>query len=141
MAIDNDVAGKLVGLMEFVGKSIEALGQQVEILSKTVARLAAHGGDEDRVMRESEVAHKVGLSASTVRNRCTVGHPSFDPDFPQPQCLGSGKTRNAVGWRWSRIRDWIDTRPTAYLNRQVNKRPHASSRAQKSPYSGGEWRA
>lgn len=137
MAIDEDVAGKLLKAVEVLGKGIESLGLQVAVLTKTVARLAGNAGNEDRILREGEVAYTVGLSASTVRNRCTAGHPSFDPDFPQPKSLGSSKNRNAVGWKWSLIQGWIDTRPTAYLNRQVNKRQIVSKRAYKAGVLGG----
>ncbi len=84
---------------------------------------------EQCVLREGEVSSKTKLSPSTIRNRCTLGHPSYDPDFPQPRSLGSGQNRTAVGWLHSEVILWLNTRPTANLTHQVNKRPKVSSRA------------
>ncbi len=140
MTLEDDVAGNLLKVMGALSKGIETLAMQVEVLTKTVACLAGKACVEDRILRDSEVAYTVGLSASTVRNRCTEEHPSFDPDFPQPKCLGSGKNRSAVGWKLSLIQRWIDTRPTAYLNRQVNTRNIVGKRAYKGVVTGETFR-
>lgn len=91
-------------------------------LFKRILRFMAEFSSAQRMLREAEVAHRTGLSPSTIRNRCTVGHPSFDPEFPQPRVLGSGKNRSAVGWLQSEILEWMNTRPKAYLTDQLNSR-------------------
>lgn len=96
---------------------------------RRILRFMAEFSSEQRILRESEVAHRTGLSPSTIRNRCTVGHPSFDPEFPQPRVLGSGKSRSAVGWLQSEILEWISTRPRAYLTGQLNSRTKVAKSA------------
>lgn len=96
---------------------------------RRVLRLLVEYNNAQRVIRETEVAHRTGLSASTIRNRCTASHPSFDPEFPKPKCLGSGKNRAAVGWLLSDIIEWMNSRPTAYLTGQLNKRTKAAKNA------------
>jgi prophage regulatory protein len=94
----------------------------LEGLFRRLLRFMAEFSSAQRMLRESEVAHRTGLSPSSIRNRCTVGHPSFDPEFPQPRVLGSGKKRSAVGWLQSEILEWMNTRPRAYLTGQLDSR-------------------
>lgn len=94
----------------------------LEGLLRRLLRFMAEFSSAQRMLREAEVAHRTGLSPSTIRNRCTVGHPSFDPEFPQPRVLGSGKNRSAVGWLQSEILEWMSTRPRAYLTGQLDSR-------------------
>jgi prophage regulatory protein len=98
----------------------------LEGLFRRLLRFMADFSSAQRMLRESEVAHRTGLSPSTIRNRCTVGHSSFDPEFPQPRVLGSGKNRSAVGWLQSEILDWMNTRPKAYLTDQLNSRANVA---------------
>lgn len=98
----------------------------LEGLFRRLLRFMAEYSSAQRILRESEVALRTGLSPSTLRNRCSRDHASFDPEFPQPRCLGSGKNRAAIGWLQSEIVNWMESRPTAYLPDQLTKRAKAA---------------
>lgn len=110
-----------------------------ETIFRQLLRMIEEFNSDQRVLREGAVARMTGLSPSTIRNRCTMGHPSYDPDFPQPRSLGSGQNRTAVGWLQSEVVHWINTRPTANLTHQLNKRPKDSSRARARGIAEGDF--
>jgi predicted DNA-binding transcriptional regulator AlpA len=100
-----------------------------ETIFRQLLRLIDEYNSAQRALREGELSRVTGLSPSTIRNRCTFGHPSYDPEFPQPVVLSSGKSRAAIGWLFTDVVRWLNSRPTALLQHQVNKRPHNSNRA------------
>jgi prophage regulatory protein len=56
-----------------------------------------------RVLRRPEVLELTGLSAATVYRWIAEGR------FPPPVRLGP----NSVGWRWSELQEWLETRERA----------------------------
>lgn len=56
-----------------------------------------------RVLRRPEVLELTGLSAATVYRWIAEGL------FPPPVRLGP----NSVGWRWSELQDWLESRELA----------------------------
>ena len=73
----------------------------------------SEGGSSDtedavrhRVIRLSEVVKITSLSRSTIYLYMSRG------DFPRPLRIG----RRTVGWRYSHVHDWIESRPTTKPN-------------------------
>lgn len=64
-------------------------------------------GGPNRIARLPETCSIVGVSSSTVRNRLKEGGKWYDPDFPKPTRLGTGK-RCAIGWRIDLLRKYIE---------------------------------
>ena len=59
-----------------------------------------------RVLRIKDVAKKVGMSVSSVRNRLDPKSPYYDESFPKPFYLGL-KGKGAMGWDEDAIDAWI----------------------------------
>jgi prophage regulatory protein len=60
----------------------------------------------NRIARLPEACAIIGLSPSTVRNRLKQGGRWFDPRFPTPIRLGTGR-RCAIGWRVDELMAYI----------------------------------
>lgn len=56
--------------------------------------------NDHRIVRIEELAATIGICPNTIRNRCKLGRPGYDPGFPKSVPLGEGD-RCAVGW-------WLD---------------------------------
>jgi prophage regulatory protein len=53
--------------------------------------------ENNRIARLPETCRIVGLSESSVRNRINPSGRWYDPNFPKPKRLGTGR-RCAIGW-------------------------------------------
>lgn len=65
------------------------------------------GSSRGRVARMPETCVILGLSSSSVRNRLKVGGRWYDPAFPKPIRLGSGR-RCAIGWLVDDLMAYLD---------------------------------
>lgn len=82
------------------------------------------------VLRIDEVAYKISLSESTIRNLLDPDGPWFDPEFPKPRRLGNGAgARTAIGWRSTDIEAWVNSRPNHDALHQVNKKKSSAEPA------------
>lgn len=59
--------------------------------------------EASRIMRRPEVEKTVGLSRSAIYVAMDRG------DFPRPIQIG----RRAVGWKYTDVSAWLDSRPTS----------------------------
>ena len=60
-----------------------------------------------RILRRVQLEEKIGLGRSAIYERMDSESPYFDPDFPKPINLGSGKNP-PVGWIEKDIDDWLN---------------------------------
>lgn len=58
------------------------------------------------ILRRRQVEERTGLSCSSIYERINPKHKNYDPTFPKPIDLGSGK-RPPVGWISAEISSWI----------------------------------
>jgi predicted DNA-binding transcriptional regulator AlpA len=61
----------------------------------------------DRIARRPEARLILGVSDSTIWNRLKKGGRWYDPKFPQPKRLGTGR-RCAIGWLVSELLAYIE---------------------------------
>jgi predicted DNA-binding transcriptional regulator AlpA len=61
----------------------------------------------NRIARKPEACLIVGLSASTIQNRLKIGGRWYDPKFPRPRKLGTGR-RCAIGWLVSELLAYVE---------------------------------
>ena len=59
------------------------------------------------ILRRKQFEAKIGLGRSTIYARINPKSASYDPDFPQPVALGSGKNP-PVGWIESEVNSWLE---------------------------------
>lgn len=64
---------------------------------------------ELRFLRRPQVEQKVGLSRSAIYERLDPDSRYYDPSFPKPVALGSGKNP-PVAWVESEVDAWIRER-------------------------------
>lgn len=72
----------------------------------------AHDKDPHGNADYHEASAITGLSESSIRNRLNRGSPYFDPTFPRPRRLGSGK-RSAVRFVRGELYAWVAQMPKA----------------------------
>lgn len=65
-----------------------------------------------RILRRRQVEEKVALSRSAIYSRLDPKSPYYDPNFPKPIELGTGKNP-PVAWIESEIDGWIAARIVA----------------------------
>lgn len=79
---------------------------------------------EDRFLRRPEVEVMTGLSRSTIYRLMSEG------DFAPRYRIG----RQAIGWKFSEVREWLDLRPKAVRGRLYKIVAHLSDYLKKEIY-------
>ena len=92
------------------------------------------------IIREAGLAATLGLSPSSIRNRCDPESRSYDPEFPLPIPLGRTGQKVAIGWRYAEIVQWVNSRPRIFNLRQVDTPKKPAKRRQKQALSEPVWR-
>jgi prophage regulatory protein len=59
-----------------------------------------------RLIRRKQLEEKIGLGRSAIYDRLNKKSPSYDPEFPRPIELGSGKNP-PIAWDESEVDAWI----------------------------------
>lgn len=65
--------------------------------------------DTNRILRRREVLALLGISRSMLYAKLLKTSKYFDPTFPSQISLGS----NSVGWKYSDVMQWIESRTNA----------------------------
>jgi len=81
------------------------------------------------IWRKSEVAVLLAMSESSIDNRINSESPWYDPDFPRPVPLSSGRCRTAIGWRYHELVQWVMSRPHVSDVRQLDTPSKSGKRA------------
>lgn len=81
------------------------------------------------IWRKSEVAVLLAMSESSIDNRINSESPWYDPDFPRPVPLSSGRCRTAIGWRYHELVQWVMSRPHVADVRQLDTPIKSAKRA------------
>jgi len=58
------------------------------------------------VLRRDQLEGRIGLSRSAIYDRLNPKSKQYDPEFPKPIQLGSGK-KPPVGWVESEVNAWL----------------------------------
>jgi prophage regulatory protein len=59
-----------------------------------------------KIIRRKQLESKIGLSRSAIYDRLDKSSPRYDPNFPKPIKLGSGKNP-PIGFVESEVESWI----------------------------------
>lgn len=72
--------------------------------------------DQRRIIRIKPVSKLAGVSISGIYAKLDPKSAGHDPTFPSPVRLGA----KAVGWRYSEVIAWIESRPYTRANLAAN---------------------
>ncbi len=64
-----------------------------------------------QVLRMKSAVKMLGISRSSIYNKLTPRHPSFDPSFPRPISLG----HRSIGWRVADLNKWVCSKSVGEL--------------------------